>query len=79
MYYQKGEVEMASKREIKPVSFNTCDDLEERLLKHAAKNGAFSVYVKRLIQKDMERGVKVIPRAGKPLSMGSLNGVILGQ
>ena len=70
---------MASKREIKPVSFNTCDDLETKLLEHASNNGAFSVYVKRLIEKDMKRGVKVIPRAEKPLSMGSLNGVVLGQ
>lgn len=70
---------MASKREIKPVSFNTCDDLEAKLLNHAANNGAFSVYVKRLIQKDMERGIRIIPKATKPIPMGSLNGVVLGQ
>lgn len=70
---------MASKREIKPVSFNTNDELEVKLLEHASNNGAFSVYVKRLIKRDMEKGVKVIPRAGKSIPMGSLNGVVLGQ
>lgn len=79
---------MSSNRKIQPVSFSLSDPFEQKLLDHAIKNGAFSKYVKRLIQRDMEKGaVRVIPgnigvsgvgnTNQKPISMGGLTGIIL--
>ncbi|MEK5139049.1 hypothetical protein MKZ18_06710 [Priestia sp. FSL W8-0001] len=36
------------------VSFNTKDAFEIQLLEHSLDQGAFSKYIKRLIQRDME-------------------------
>jgi hypothetical protein len=41
-------------REIKSVSFNANDPIEGDMLRHVSKFSSFSVYVKRLIQRDME-------------------------
>ena len=41
-------------RKIKPVSFNEDDPIECAMLTHASKFSSFSVYVKRLIQRDMD-------------------------
>lgn len=42
------------KRNIKSVSFNEGDPIELSMLSHASKFSSFSVYVKRLIQRDMD-------------------------
>jgi hypothetical protein len=47
---------MAAKRVVKPVSFNLADPFEYGLYEFAGKQGAFSKYVKRLIQRDQEGG-----------------------
>jgi hypothetical protein len=52
-------------RKIQPVSFSLTDPFEESLYKHATSNGAFSKYIKRLIQRDMEKGVRVVPATKK--------------
>ena len=41
-------------REIKSVSFNATDPMEASMLAHLTKFSSFSVYVKRLIQRDMD-------------------------
>jgi hypothetical protein len=41
-------------REIKSVSFNGNDPIEGAMLSHLTKFSSFSVYVKRLIQRDMD-------------------------
>lgn len=43
-------------RTVKSISFKNGDPYEEKLLEHAAEYPNFSVYVKRLIQRDMEGG-----------------------
>ncbi|MBO1515659.1 hypothetical protein [Metabacillus bambusae] len=45
-------------RESKGVSFNVDDPFEYKLLLFALQQGAFSKYIKRLIQRDME-GVSI--------------------
>lgn len=47
---------MNDTRKIRSVSFNLDDPYEEKLNNHAKKFREFSVYVKRLIQRDMEWG-----------------------
>ena len=42
-------------RKVRPVSFNLNDPFEYELNEHANKNGVFSKYIKRLIQKDKEK------------------------
>lgn len=44
------------KRKVQPVSFSLTDPFEKQLYSYALKHGAFSKYIKRLIQGDMERG-----------------------
>jgi hypothetical protein len=46
------------KRKVQPVSFNLDDPFESKLYRFAMSNGAFSKYIKRLIQKDQEGGIK---------------------
>lgn len=41
-------------RTLKPVSFNINDPFESKMLKFLDDQGAFSKYVKRLIQRDMD-------------------------
>jgi hypothetical protein len=48
-------------RKVQPVSFSLTDPFESQLYKYATTNGAFSKYIKRLIQRDMERRVSVTP------------------
>lgn len=43
-------------REVKSVSFNMKDPIERKLFMHQRKYPNFSVYIKRLIQKDAEQG-----------------------
>lgn len=74
---------MSSNRKIQPVSFSLSDPFEQKLLDHAIKNGAFSKYVKRLIQRDMEKGVRVNPSngvgsaGGNTIQVNSLSGIRL--
>lgn len=43
-------------RRVKSISFNIVDPFEKQLLDHSKQYSNFSVYVKRLIQRDMEGG-----------------------
>lgn len=45
---------------VKSVAFSKIDKIDMKLLDFALKQGYFSTYVKRLIQRDMEHGYKVI-------------------
>lgn len=53
-------------RKIQPVSFSLTDPFEEKLLEYAISNGAFSKYIKRLIQRDMERGARIVSTKKAP-------------
>lgn len=46
-------------KKVKSVAFNVADPMELALYEHANKNKYFSTYVKRLIQRDMERGTQI--------------------
>ncbi|WP_134682582.1 hypothetical protein [Brevibacillus migulae] len=46
---------MKRKRKVKSVTFSQADPFECQLLKHANRQGRFATYVKRLIQRDMEK------------------------
>ncbi|MBG9548471.1 hypothetical protein [Cytobacillus firmus] len=65
-------------RKIQPVSFSLSDPFENSLYQFAISNGAFSKYIKRLIQKDMERkkapSQPIVIRGGTD----ALNGFKLG-
>lgn len=50
---------------IKSVAFNTNDPDQAALLYHADKRQNFSAYIKRLIQRDMERWPVVAPEQVK--------------
>jgi hypothetical protein len=66
-------------RKVQPVSFSLTDPFESELYQYAINNGAFSKYIKRLIQRDMERGIRVAPTKKAPaqsMSMTQLNGYI---
>jgi hypothetical protein len=67
-------------RKVQPVSFSLTDPFESELYQYAINNGAFSKYIKRLIQRDMERGVRVVQTKKAPaqsMSMTQLNGIKL--
>jgi hypothetical protein len=73
-------------RKIQPVSFNQDDPFENSLRDFAMKQGPFSKYVKRLIQRDMERGVRVTTtkKAPEPSHVihggtNAFTGFVLGQ
>lgn len=73
-------------RKIQPVSFSLSDPFESQLYKYALDNGAFSKYIKRLIQRDMERGTRVVSTKKAPAQptvihggANALNGFIYGQ
>ncbi|MFZ7945649.1 hypothetical protein [Neobacillus sp. 19] len=73
-------------RKVQPVSFSLSDPFESQLYKYATSNGAFSKYIKRLIQRDMERQIRVVPTKKAPAppnvihgGANALNGFILGQ
>jgi hypothetical protein len=53
-------------RKVQPVSFSLSDPFETALFNHAQSNGAFSKYIKRLIQRDMERRTPVVPTKKAP-------------
>jgi hypothetical protein len=77
MYY---ELEAILMRKVQPVSFNLNDNYESQLYMYATNNGAFSKYIKRLIQRDMERGIiKKAPAQPNVIHGGTnaLNGFIL--
>jgi hypothetical protein len=66
-------------RKVQPVSFSLTDPFESELYQYAINNGAFSKYIKRLIQRDMERGIRVVPTKKAPdqsMSMTQLNGYV---
>jgi hypothetical protein len=46
-------------KKVKSVAFNVADPMELALYEHALKSKYFSTYIKRLIQRDMERGSQV--------------------
>jgi hypothetical protein len=46
-------------KRVKSVAFNVSDAMELALYEHALKNKYFSTYIKRLIQRDMERGSQI--------------------
>ncbi|WP_255295756.1 hypothetical protein [Bacillus pseudomycoides] len=48
-----------SNKIVKSVAFSKLDKSEMQFLEHTKKHNHFSTYVKRLIQRDMENGVKV--------------------
>jgi hypothetical protein len=67
-------------RKVQPVSFNLNDSFESQLYTYAVDNGAFSKYIKRLIQRDMERSARVVQTKKAPaqqVSMTQLNGLVL--
>jgi hypothetical protein len=67
-------------RKVQPVSFSLTDPFESELYQYAINNGAFSKYIKRLIQRDMERGIRVVQTKKAPaqsMSMTQLNGIKL--
>ena len=73
-------------RKVQPVSFSLTDPFESELYKYAINNGAFSKYIKRLIQADKERKERVITTKKAPAQpnvihggANALNGFILGQ
>jgi hypothetical protein len=73
-------------RKIQPVSFSLSDPFENELYKFAVNNGAFSKYVKRLIQRDMERGNRVVSTKKAPAQpnvihggTNAFTGFVLGQ
>lgn len=47
-------------KDVKSVAFSKVFPMDRQLFDYALKQGAFSTYVKRLIQRDMEKGHKVI-------------------
>ncbi|WP_160203523.1 hypothetical protein [Priestia megaterium] len=47
-------------KRVKSVAFNVADPMEKQLYDFALKPKYFSTYMKRLIQRDMENGFKVI-------------------
>ncbi|SFD50268.1 hypothetical protein SAMN04488168_1466 [Bacillus sp. 491mf] len=50
---------MGSNKKVKSMSFSKADKYEMQLLAHAEAHNQFAPYIKRLIQRDMENGVKV--------------------
>lgn len=61
-------------RKIQPVSFSLTDPFESKLYQYATNNGAFSKYVKRLIQRDMERTVRVVSTKKAPAQPNVIRG-----
>lgn len=61
-------------RKVQPVSFNLDDRFENSLYLFAVSNGAFSKYIKRLIQRDMERQVRVVPTKKAPVQPNVIHG-----
>lgn len=54
-----------SDKKVKSVAFNVADPMEFDLYHYALKQQYFSTYIKRLIQRDMESGNKVLTRVDK--------------
>lgn len=59
---------MARDRTCKTISFNKQDPFERQLLKHSLQYKGFSLYIKRLIQRDMEGGLvqQQVPQCPMP-------------
>ncbi|PEM30194.1 hypothetical protein [Bacillus wiedmannii] len=47
-------------KKVKSVAFNVADEMEFNLFHFASKQQYFSTYIKRLIQRDMEDGKKIL-------------------
>lgn len=64
----------------KSVSFNVVDPFQLQMKKHTEQYPNFSAYIKRLIQRDMEDGIKKAPSqpVTNRMSMTQLNGLKLG-
>lgn len=58
----------AKARKVQPVSFNLSDPFESELLDYALRHGAFSKFIKRLIQREKEGvgRVEVAPIVREP-------------
>jgi hypothetical protein len=54
-------------RKIQPVSFSLNDPFELQLYNYATTNRPFSKYIKRLIQRDMERSARVKKAPAQPI------------
>ncbi|WP_454844421.1 hypothetical protein [Priestia megaterium] len=52
--------QLTQDKKVKSVAFNVADPIEKQLYDYALKPKYFSTYMKRLIQRDMENGHKVI-------------------
>jgi hypothetical protein len=61
-------------RKVQPVSFNLNDNFESQLYMYAVDNGAFSKYIKRLIQRDMERSARVVQTKKAPAQPNVIHG-----
>jgi hypothetical protein len=61
-------------RKVQPVSFSLTDPFESQLYKYATSNGAFSKYIKRLIERDMERRTPVVPTKKAPAQPTVIHG-----
>jgi hypothetical protein len=49
-----GKEKFMVNRKVQPVSFNLSDPYEKELFNYATSKGAFSKYIKRLIQREKE-------------------------
>lgn len=69
-------------RKVQPVSFSLSDPFESSLYNYAKSNGAFSKYIKRLIQRDMEGRQATKKAPAQPIVIhggaNALNGFKLG-
>jgi hypothetical protein len=61
-------------RKVQPVSFSLSDPFESELYKYAITNGAFSKYIKRLIQYDKERKERVVSTKKAPAQPNVIHG-----
>jgi hypothetical protein len=65
---------------VKSIAFNEQDPDQAKLLKHAEKRSNFSAYIKRLIQRDMERGYSggamMMPENNIPATKELVRGLI---
>lgn len=69
-------------RKVQPVSFSLNDPFESSLYQYAKSNGAFSKYIKRLIQRDMEVRLETKKAPSQPIVIhagtNAFNGFKLG-
>lgn len=61
------------KREVGQVSFSMIDSYEKGLWDHSAKQGAFSKYVKRLIDRDINNSDYPVNLIGEVIPLSNKN------